>query len=154
MTGVNRKKAKPKLGLGARWYRLFGRREHAPEPATSNVYAAPMSGVSRAGRRSTPASYLILLLLVVAMVTGAFVYHLHVRFQGVWLGYETSRARAERARLLVERRELRLELASLKAPARVEAEAREKLGMEMPDHKSIVPIGKKLTPIMASGRVR
>lgn len=92
--------------------------------------------------------------LVIALVTGLFVYHLRVRFEGVELGYETSRARAEKARLLVERRELRVELASLKSPKRVETEAREKLGMDMPDHDKIFPIGTGKRTVLASGGAR
>ncbi|MDD5307087.1 MAG: cell division protein FtsL [Deltaproteobacteria bacterium] len=96
-------------------------------------------------------AYLALLLVVVALVAGAFVFHLYVRFEGIHLGYETSRARAVRARMLVERRELRLELASMKSPDRVEIEAREKLGMEVPDHARIIPIGGRQAPAPASG---
>jgi cell division protein FtsL len=88
------------------------------------------------------------------VVAAAFVYHLHVRFEGVWLGYDTSRARAEKARLLVERRELRLELATLKSPERVTEEAIEKLGMSMPEHDQIIPIGKVSKQVLASGRPR
>ncbi|MCP4604053.1 MAG: cell division protein FtsL [Proteobacteria bacterium] len=101
-----------------------------------------------------PASYLVVICMVVVIVAGAFIFHLHVRFEGVKLGYEMSQSRAERARLLVERRELRLELASLKAPQRVESEAREKLGMEMPDHNRIIPVGKKRQSVLASGGAR
>jgi cell division protein FtsL len=101
-----------------------------------------------------PMSFLLAALLVVCIAAAAFAYHLHVRFEGVWLGYETSRARAEHARLLVERRELRLELASLKSPGEVETEARERLGMEVPDHRRIIPIGKTLKPVLASGHAR
>jgi len=139
-------------------------------PAT----AAPNSGpVFRSVRRKKPvktprarrvvkrqtapqasAGYLFLVLLVVAIVSAGFVYHLRIRFEGVELGYKTSQARAERARLLVERRELRLELASLKSAKRVEAEAREKLGMDMPGHDKIIPIGQGKRTILASGRAR
>ncbi len=113
-------------------------------------------GRGNAKRRSTisetaSAGYLILFLLVMACTVGAFVWHLSVRYEGIRLGYETSRARAERARLLVERRELRLELASLKAPEKIEAMAREKLDMEMPKHDRIVTIGKKRRAVLASG---
>ena len=105
-------------------------------------------------RDYVPASYLVGICLVVAVVTAAFVFHLHIRFEGVKLGYETSRSRSERARLIVERRELRLELASLKAPGRVESEAREKLGMEIPDYRRIIPIGKKRKITLVSGGAR
>jgi cell division protein FtsL len=105
-------------------------------------------------RSQAPASFLAFSLLVIVISCSAFVYHLHVRFEGVRLGYDTSQARAERARLLVERRELRLELASLKSPGEVETEAREKLGMDTPDHRRIIPIGKTRKPVLASGRAR
>jgi cell division protein FtsL len=96
-------------------------------------------------------AYLALLALIVVAVTSAFLYHLHVRFEGVRLGYETSRARAVHTRLLLERRELRLELASLKAPDRVEAEARERLEMQVPDHERIVPVEDDRRVVSASG---
>lgn len=89
-----------------------------------------------------------------ALVSAGFVYHLHIRFEGVELGYKTSKARAERARLLVERRELRLELATLKSSKRIETEAREKLGMDMPEHDKIFPIGQNKRTVLASGRAR
>ena len=102
----------------------------------------------------TPAFYLVIMMFVVAVVVGAFVYHLHIRFEGVWLGYETSKARAEKARLLVERRELRLELATLKSPERVTTEAVEKLGMAIPENDQIIPIGGTSKQLLASGRPR
>ena len=109
------------------------------------------SGRAPVSRSPAGAGYLVLVCLVVVLVAAAFVLHLHVRFEGVRLGYETNRARAHRTRLLLERRELRLELASLKAPDRVEAEARERLGMEVPDHRRIVPIGGAGKIVRASG---
>ncbi|MFO8071898.1 MAG: cell division protein FtsL [Polyangia bacterium] len=96
-------------------------------------------------------AYLALLVLIVVAVTAAFLFHLHVRFEGVRLGYETSRARAVHTRLLLERRELRLELASLKSPERVEAEARERLDMQAPDHERIVPVEDDQRIVSASG---
>ncbi len=104
--------------------------------------------------KKASAFYLLITCLVVAVVATAFVFHLHVRFEGVRLGYETSKIRAQRARLIVEQRELRLELASLKSPQRVESEAREKLGMEMPDHSRIISIGKKRRTVVVSGGAR
>ncbi|MCP4197227.1 MAG: cell division protein FtsL [Proteobacteria bacterium] len=117
----------------------FGSRLHSPRPPTAE---------------KTPASYLCVVCVVVALVCAAFVFHLHVRFEGVRLGYLTSQARVHKTRLLVERRELRLELASLKAPKHVESEAREKLDMEMPDYRRIVTIGSKRKAVLASGRAR
>jgi cell division protein FtsL len=100
------------------------------------------------------ASYLVMFTMLSILAAFALIYHLELRFQGVRLGYETSRARAERAQLVAEQRELRLELSSLKSPERVETEAREKLGMEMPGNDRIIPINKKTAPVVASGRAR
>ena len=130
--------------------RRFSIRRRSAGPRRSSAKAI----TGRPVRDHIPASYLVLICLVVTVVTAAFVFHLHVRFEGVKLGYETSRSRAERARLIIERRELRLELASLKAPGRVESEAREKLGMEIPDHRRIIPIGKKRKTTLAAGGAR
>lgn len=113
-----------------------------------------LSARERGGERRPAAlgpAYLALLVLIVVAVTAAFLYHLHVRFEGVRLGYETSRARAVHTRLLLERRELRLELASLKSPDRVEAEARERLDMQVPDHERIVPVEDDRRIVSASG---
>lgn len=144
MKTVNKKRSQQKHNKGSAAFSVFKKAEKAAAAKKPTERLAPQA----------PASYLIVSLLVVVVTAFAFVYHLNIRFDGVWLGYETSRARAERARLIVERRELRLELASLKSPGEVESEAREKLGMEMPDHKRIIPIGKTLKPVLASGRAR
>ncbi len=104
--------------------------------------------------KKASALYLVGICLVVGIVATAFVFHLYIRFEGIRLGYETSQVRAQRARLLVEQRELRLELASLKSPQRVKSEAREKLGMEMPDYRRIIPIGKKRRTVLVSGGAR
>jgi cell division protein FtsL len=150
----NKRRKTSRSPLGAEWTKWIFRRpeEQRPEPSAPPSPTRPRR--SPAGHPRTSAWYLVLFFFAVIAASGAFVVHLNVRFEGVRLGYETSRARAERSRLLVERRELRLELASLKSPARVESEARERLGMEMPDHTRIIPIGKKLAPVLASGRAR
>jgi cell division protein FtsL len=116
---------------------------------TQRTSRAPRTRVEQASL-----SYLVIFTLLSVLITGALIYHLHLRFDGVRLGYETSRARAERAQLVAEQRELRLELSSLKSPERVEAEAREKLGMEMPGNDRIIPIDRKAAPVVASGRAR
>jgi hypothetical protein len=99
-------------------------------------------------------SYLAVTSLVVIVVTMAFLFHLHVRFEGIMLGYKTSEARAERIKIITERRELRLELSSLKSPKHLEIKAREEFDMEIPDYRKIVTIGKKQHSVLASGKVR
>ena len=136
----------------SRWtYVLF--RPASPRARRSSSPADQPSPASD-GRRTPPAigaGYLALLCLIVLAVTAAFVLHLRVRFDGVELGYATSAARARQSRLLLERQELRLELASLKSPVRVEADARERLGMEVPGHDRIVVIGEARRAVPLSG---
>jgi cell division protein FtsL len=146
-----RRTARGERSSGRSWLRLV-RRGPGRGSASGQPDNAPGYSGSAVGRRSRlGAGYLLLLTLVLALVTGAFLTHLYIRFEGVRLGYETNRARAARTRLLLERRELRLELASLKSPGRVETEARERLGMEIPDHRRIVPVGRKRKTISVSG---
>jgi cell division protein FtsL len=150
----NRRGASVKRTRGSSWFNLV-RRSPNRAAATDKDNIEAGTGWSANPRRGTGArlgpGYLLLLTLVILLVTAAFLVHLYIRFEGVRLGYETNRARATRTRLLLERRELRLELASLKSPARVETEARERLGMEIPDHRRIVPVGRKRKSITVSG---
>jgi len=111
-----------------------------------NKPRAPKTTVNRIST-----AYIIFLLMVISISTGAFAYHLSIRFEGVRLGYETSKQRALQTKLLNERRELRLELATLKSPEKVEEDAREKLGMKAPDLSQIVTIGKKRRVVSVSG---
>jgi cell division protein FtsL len=95
--------------------------------------------------------HVILFCLTIFIATGGFIYHLHVRFEGVKLGYETSRQKKIQTRLLLEKKELMLELASLKEQKRIEEEARKKLGMEIPGFERIVPVTKKRRVVSVSG---
>ena len=151
-----RRAAAPKrargTGAASRWtYVLF--RPHAPRnqrttPAPADAGGLPPAEASRATAAIGP-GYLAILCLVLCAVAFAFVYHLRIRFEGIELGYATSSARARQSHLVLERQELRLELASLKSPALVEAEARERLGMDVPGHDRIIVIGepKDQTPL-------
>ncbi|MBN2527211.1 MAG: cell division protein FtsL [Deltaproteobacteria bacterium] len=93
---------------------------------------------------------LIICLSLIAAAAG-MIYHLHVRFEGVRLGYEASEQRKIQTRLMLKRRELRLELASMKEPGRIEDEAREKLGMGTPKAEEFVHINKTKKVVSVSG---
>jgi cell division protein FtsL len=56
----------------------------------------------------------------------------------VRLGYQIGRIKGERVRLIHERRELRIEEATLRQLDRIEAIAREKLGMIFPGSDQVV----------------
>jgi cell division protein FtsL len=147
-----RKNRRPEKRAPSRWtYVLF--RPPAPFAGRSPAAVGKPASASAPAQRaiSLGAGYLALFSLIVFAVTAAFVLHLHVRFEGVELGYATSAARTRQSRLLLERQELRLELASLKSPARVEADARERLGMEVPGHDRIIVIGEARRVVSVSG---
>lgn len=145
--GNRRRKTKP--WFGSLSFSIQGNRG-----LTGNESVRRSAMVKKEHIPQAPTAFLFVFVVLCILVTSGLIYHLNLRFEGVWLGYETSRARAERAQLVAERRELRLELSSLKAPERIETEAREKLGMEMPAMDQIVPMEKKMTPVLASGRAR
>lgn len=85
--------------------------------------------------------FLTLWTLAVLAATAAFVLYLGLRVRSVELGYELGRAHARVARLREVKRVLELELASHKAPERVDMVARSLLGMSEPAADRIVPAG-------------
>lgn len=132
------------------------RRRQTPTPRPSD--RGSLRGLFRRSPKKAPVprkqvgvGYLVLLALVVTLVAGAFIFHLHIRFEGARLSHEGTAARSVKEQLLRERDKLQLELASLKAPHRVEAEARERLGMAVPDHRRIIPVAKRAARVPVSG---
>lgn len=79
----------------------------------------------------------------VALAVVSFVLHLSVRFDIIQAGYALSRAQSEQRQLRLDQRELRLELATLKAPGRIEEQARDELGMVRPEHDRIIRLGTR-----------
>lgn len=71
------------------------------------------------------------LLALGAILVLACIAHVWLRLQVIRLGYDLSAARAMQLRLEHERRELEIELAMLRDPARIERTAR-RLGMTVP----------------------
>ena len=91
--------------------------------------------------RHRKSPFLTLWTLAVLAATAAFVLYLGLRVRSVELGYELGRAHARVARLREVKRVLELELASHKAPERVDMVARSLLGMSEPSADRIVPAG-------------
>ena len=102
-----------------------------------------------------PRRGLLAWIFAVTLTLFAIGLHLHVRFEVVRLGYATSQAKARLNSLKLKDRALRLELATLTSPARIERDARERLGMDVADYSRIVFVsqGRTGSPI-ASGKVR
>lgn len=78
-----------------------------------------------------------LALLALAFV-GVGVFHVTARVMVVDAGYRLSRLEGEQRRLLRENDTLKLELAMLKSPGRLEAVAREDLGMAPPSPGQVI----------------
>ncbi len=67
--------------------------------------------------------------LLLASLVGA---HAWTRVEGTMVGYQLSSAQARQDELLREQRELELELATRRAAARIEGDARKRLGLVEP----------------------
>ncbi|HEU4385955.1 MAG TPA: cell division protein FtsL [Anaeromyxobacteraceae bacterium] len=91
----------------------------------------------RPGHRSGAGRVLAAALLV-APVGAAGVFHVWTRTRVVAAGYELARLQREHDRLADERARLVIEVATLRAPGRLERFARERLGMAPPAPGAVV----------------
>jgi cell division protein FtsL len=82
-----------------------------------------------------------------ALVLALALVHVWSRLAVVDLGYRLAAARAAHAHLLEQNRRLALELAQLRAPARVAGEARARLGLVAPDPAQIVHLDPAGRPV-------
>lgn len=80
-------------------------------------------------------------LLGIAAFVGVGLMHVTSRVLVVGVGYELSRLEGENHELLRQNDELRVELAALKNPARLERIAREQLGMALPPAGAVITLG-------------
>src|SRR5690242_17860697 len=80
-------------------------------------------------------------LLLCALFAGVGVMHVTARILVVRVGYQLSTAEAQYQRLSREHDRLKLELATLKSPAKLERVARERLGMGPPPGGRVVAVG-------------
>jgi len=82
---------------------------------------------------------LIFVALVVALVfIGCSLFYVWSHQQIITLGYETSQTTREEQKLLQENKKLRLELAALKAPSRIERMASRELGLVNPQKEQLI----------------
>lgn len=92
--------------------------------------------------------HLLPAVFLFALFAGVGIIHVASRVLVVDMGYRLSKAEAEERALIRENDRLKLELATLKNPSRLEKLAREKLGMSMPSGPLVIalpaePQGKK-----------
>ena len=81
--------------------------------------------------------------LAIALLAAVGVVHVTSRVLVVRVGYELSKLDTEATALTRDNDRLKLELATLKSPARLESIAKSQLGMGPPAASSIIHLGKK-----------
>jgi cell division protein FtsL len=96
--------------------------------------------------------HLLPAVLLFALVAAVGILHVTSRVLVVDMGYRLSRAESEGRALTRENDRLKLELATLKAPARLERLAREQLGMAMPMGSAVVSLPPELPGTRRGGR--
>ena len=110
-----------------------------PLSSTGRPTPMPVSGV-RARQRPADRRVAFAIVLGVLMVVGVALLLVWVRLQAVHTGYQLSAARHLVHKLEQEQRELELEIATLTSPRRLEALARDRLGMGPPAPGQIVSV--------------
>ncbi len=93
-----------------------------------------------AGDRARQVNHnLIFVVLVVALLfIGSSLFYVWSHHQILSLGYATSQAIRKEQTLLQENKRLRLELAALKAPSRIEKWAQQQLGLGIPQKEQLI----------------
>lgn len=91
-------------------------------------------GMDRASRRR----YLLVIGILSLAFVGIVLLHVWLRLQVVQVGYVLSTTSKLQGRLEQENRELKVELATLTSPERLEALARKRLGMVPPEKGQVI----------------
>ncbi|PTL77766.1 cell division protein FtsL [Vitiosangium sp. GDMCC 1.1324] len=111
----------------------------------------------RAGGSGVSVTRVLLHLLpavfLFALFAGVGILHVTSRVLVVDMGYRLSQAEGEERSLTRENDRLKLELATLKSPARLEKLAREKLGMSMPAGPLVISLPPELPGAKRNARV-
>ncbi len=94
--------------------------------------------MSRRPRAGTGAARVMALALLCAPLAAVGVFHVWTRTRVVAAGYELARLQREHDRLADERARLVIEVATLRAPGRLEQFARQRLGMAPPAPGAVV----------------
>lgn len=96
--------------------------------------------------------HLLPAVLLFALFAAVGILHVTSRVLVVDMGYRLSKAQSEGNALTRENDRLKLELATLKAPARLEKLARQQLGMRMPSGSAVVSLQPELPGARRQGK--
>jgi cell division protein FtsL len=121
-----------------------------------NAIAAPKKKANRPSPRRVGAlpRFWWAWFLVLTALTAAAVLHVRSRLAVVQLGYELSNALNERTGLQAARRELLVEVATLRSPRRLRKLAVEQLGLTKPGPGQVLRLDGRKTSKLALGRPR
>jgi cell division protein FtsL len=92
----------------------------------------------RPERSAKPSRFMVIGALLILVLIGTVLIHVWLRLQVVRLGYVLSTTSKLQTRLEQENRELKLELAKMTSPDRLESLARQRLGMATPEKGQVV----------------
>ena len=101
---------------------------------TANDKRARSPRVDRAGGHQR---FVVVAFLSLALI-GTVLVHVWLRLQVVHMGYVLSSASKLQSRLEQENRELKIELATMTSPDRLESLARRRLGLKPPEKGQII----------------
>lgn len=85
------------------------------------------------------------LTFLIMLLMGASLLYINTHVQVVKIGYEINQALNKKQNLIEENKLLELEIARLRSPTRIEKEAREKLGLSLPEPHQWVPLAQLST---------
>ena len=97
-----------------------------------------MASPAAAGSREAHRNLIFVVLAAALVLIGCSLFYVWSHHQIISRGYETSDAAREEQALLQENKRLRLELASLKAPGRIERMAQHELGLVAPQKEQLI----------------
>jgi cell division protein FtsL len=111
-------------------------------PAAANARSRALPNVGREKparrRRSTKSPWALLCGCLIVTLIGLVWVHVWLRLQVVHMGYVLSTTSKLHGRLEQENRELKIELATLTSPERLEALARRRLGLKQPEKGQVI----------------
>ena len=84
--------------------------------------------------------FILPLLVILAILTIVSIFHVWSRVKVVDLNLQLGESRKQFKELQIEQSKLKLEVASLKTPSRIEALARQELGLSMPTNQQVVQV--------------
>jgi len=84
--------------------------------------------------------YLPALLTILALLTAVSIFHVWSRVKVVDLNLQLGESRKQFKEMQQEQSRLKLEVASLKTPSRIEAFAHQELGLSLPTNQQVVQV--------------